>query len=91
MSILVKYIEDKKSDREKILEILDKPNGYICSKTKDFGGNVRKIISKLNLEDGMFIERLPCDLCDHKNKHGMYWKEWAMDYREVKEKINGIL
>ena len=87
----MKLILNKNNIELNNIILLDKPNGYICSKTKDFGGNVRKIISKLNLEDGMFIERLPCDLCDHKNKHGMYWKEWAMDYREVKEKINGIL
>ena len=82
MSILVKYIEDTLSEKDQIKIDLIKGK-YLCSRSSE---NLRKIVSFLNKNEGMFIQSMQCN-CGYKYKHKQYYQEWAMEYRVIKEKI----
>ena len=82
MSILLRYIEDKVTEKDQIKIDLIKGK-YLCSKSSE---NLRKIVSFLNKNEGMFIRNIQCD-CDYKYKHVQYYQEWALEYRLIKEKI----
>ena len=82
MSIITKYIEEIPTfkDQYTLRWLRDE---FICGQDSN---NVRKFAVELKRE-GFPIFAMACD-CGYKNKHKMYYYDWAMDYRHKKEKIN---
>jgi hypothetical protein len=82
MSILTKFIEETQTIKDRIVTRWLKDE-YICSRESD---QVRKYAFVMK-KQGLPIFSMKCD-CLYKYKHKMYYYDWAMDHRHIKEKIN---